>query len=265
MLLYRHHEQGALSIYNSANVTVMNCSFYNNTSTGYFSRKPYQGGSGGVIIGYSELPSINFVSIIILITNCNFTVNNAKSVGRTNVEQLFASRIFIARGGALLILMNVSASVNCTVSNNLFTDNIAQATGGALYTNTQYSGLHKHYFVNNTFIRNSSPVGGALLFASTSISENLFVNLNVYNCTFQSNVAHYDYAGALVLTFIFSPNQNVANINDCTFYNNSAVTFGGAFHVDSSQIFGYKTAIPIRFINWYVLIKHLTVHNINVT
>ena len=254
MLLYRHHEQGALSIYNSADVTVRNCSFYNNTSTGYFSRKHYQGGSGGVIIGYNELPSLNFVSIVILVINCNFTANNAKLVGRTDTEQLIASRIFIARGGALSILMNVSASVNCTVGNNLFADNTAQNVAGALFTNTQHLGLHKHYFVNNTFIRNSAPVGGAFLFASTTTFVGLSVNLNVYNCIFQSNVAQYDYAGAMVLTFIFSPYQNVVNIKDCTFSNNSAISFAGAFHVDSFQIFGHRNATAIRFVNWYIYV-----------
>ena len=60
-VLRRHHQQGAVNIYNSPRVTVTNCTFYNNTSTGYFTTKAYQGASGGLSIGYSEqTPFVKF-------------------------------------------------------------------------------------------------------------------------------------------------------------------------------------------------------------
>ena len=125
-ILCRHHQQGAVNIYNSAHVTVTNCTFYNNTSTGYFTTKAYQGASGGLSIGYSEHPLLNFDTINVSVTDCRFIVNNVAIVSITTPTHLVVSRRFFGRGGAMSMLFNVSASVNCTVTNNLFVNNTAQ-------------------------------------------------------------------------------------------------------------------------------------------
>ena len=52
-LLFRHHEHGALSIYNTRHITVKNCRFHNNTSDSLFATKVYQGSAGGVSISYN--------------------------------------------------------------------------------------------------------------------------------------------------------------------------------------------------------------------
>ena len=232
-------------------MTVTNCTFYNNTSTGYLSRKPYQGSSGGLSIGYNVLPPLHFDIINIVVTDCNFTLNSVYTSGITDPTQLISSRIFHARGGAVLIAVTIATSANCTVSNNLFIGNFAQRSTGALYLFTQYAGLHHFYCANNVFIRNSSPDGGAIVFipVATVGSSKFSVNFNIYNCTFQSNFGS-TYAGAIVFNFFFSPNHNIVNIVNCIFNNNSGVNYAGAVDVASLEFFSYRNATPIRFENW---------------
>ena len=253
MCLHRHHEHGAVNLYNCGDVTVTNCMFYNNTGTAYFSRQPYQGNSGGLSIGYNIPLPLNYKIINISISNCNFTLNKVLSVGITTPTQLVSSRIFHARGGAVIIVASIATSLNCTVSNNVFVDNFAQRSAGALYILSEHDGLHQYYCVNNVFIRNSSPDGGALLFSPAaviaSIGTDLSVTFDITNCTFLSNVGSV-YAGAIVFNLFVSPNDNVINVKDSIFYNNSAVDYSGAIDVASLEFFSYRNATPIRIENW---------------
>ena len=248
MYLCRHHRHGAVSLYNCTNVTITNCTFYDNDSEGYFSRKPYQGNSGGLTIGYNVLHPLIFDVISILITDCNFTLNRA--IGSTSPNQATVSNIFPARGGGVIIISNTSTAVNCTITNNFFIDNYAQRAGGAIYIITQYANFHRYYCANNIFIRNRAPDSGALLFLpAIAENSNLSINFHIYNCTFDSNVGII-YAGAIVLNFFFAPNNNTVIVNNCTFRNNSATDYAGAVDVATLDFFSFKNAPPIRFKNW---------------
>ena len=85
---------GALSIYNSQNVTVKNCTFYNNTSDSYFfnQMQQYQGSSGGLSVGFN----MNNSSVVlnITITNINFGNNNASPLAKVTSTEMVIKRKF---------------------------------------------------------------------------------------------------------------------------------------------------------------------------
>ena len=178
-------------------------------------------------------------------------MNSASLTRFTNPNDLIVTRLFPARGGAVSMVVAITTAINCTVTNSLFVDNVAERSTGALYLFSLIARFHQYYCANNVFIRNNSPDGGALLFIPVFAFDSIefIVILNVYNCTFESNVGTI-YAGAMLLNFFFAPNNNIVNIKNCTFYNNSGVDYSGAVDVASLQFFSYRNATPITFENW---------------
>ena len=133
MCCYRDHEDGALNIYNSENVFINNCTFHNNTSSSYFTRKPYQRNAGGLSIGYnSQLTKLDDVDIVV--TNCRFTNNRAAPPSALILPptKFLTHKIFSGRGGGLSIPVNLAtSSLNCVVNNSVFINNYAVSFGGA--------------------------------------------------------------------------------------------------------------------------------------
>lgn len=252
----RHHEHGALNIFNSPNVTVKNCTFHNNTSSSFFTRRPYQGNAGGLSIGYNMRFSNKTISTVnILVTDCSFTNNHAAPLTALQLSpsKLLEMNIFTGRGGALAIPVNTTSPVNCVVANNEFINNSADSFGGSIYTFIGGSYVnHTSLYANNMFIGNSASFGGVMSFISSQRIPNTFIlHATIQNCTFIQNKAkicgcvnyypHLGLAGDLI-RFI-----------DCKFFNNSAILYAGAIDVVSYRFFGSRThQEPIHLTNWYV-------------
>ena len=191
MFLYSDHEHGAVNIFNSPNVIVKNCTFYNNTSDTYFTRKPYQSNAGGLSVGYNSLlttVSLNYMNLTIY--NCNFTNNHAGLPASPNEVQ--ESRIFSGRGGGLSLVVNATGIINCIVNNSIFVSNFAENLGGGVYISiSEYSALQQFYlFANNVFISNAASYGGAFFFANLVIpSIDFSQNIVVFNSVFTENKA----------------------------------------------------------------------------
>jgi len=240
-------------------VTVKNCTFHNNTSSSFFTRRPYQGNAGGLSIAYNMRFSNRAVnSVNILVMDCVFTNNHAAppTALQLSPTELLAMNIFTGRGGALAMPVNITSPVNCVVTNNMFINNSAASFGGCIYSFVGGPFInHSFLYTNNMFMENSAHIGGVVTFLSSSrIPDTFILHATVIkNCTFIQNKAeicgcvnHYPHLGLVgeIIQFI-----------DCKFYNNSASLYAGAIDIVSYRFFGSRAhQEPIQLTNWYAYI-----------
>ena len=254
----RHHQHGALNIFNSPNVTVKNCTFYNNTSSSFFTRRPFQGNAGGLSIAYNiELSNKTVSSVNILVTGCDFIANHAAppTALRLSSTEFLAMNIIVGRGGALAIPINVNGPVSCVVTGNMFINNSAATVGGSIYGFTGGAYINNtSLYADNVFIGSSASIGGVMsLISSQRIPDVFLLHITIQNCTFINNrasicgcVNYYPHLGLAgdVIKFI-----------DSKFYNNSASLYAGAIDIVSYRFFGSRVhQEPIQLTNWYALL-----------
>ena len=252
---FRHQEHGAVSIYNSQDVTVKNCKFLNNTSDSYFTRRPYQGSSAGLSIGYHYILSkLILHNVSVLVTGCTF-INNyaaAPTALRLTSTEIFRGRIFSGRGASMSILVNINTALSFILNSSIFVNNSAYNLAGGIYCLAE-SGKDRQSYLwsNNVFIGNRASLAGVLNFISTFNFPIQFVlNYTVYNCTFSDNVAHSEVAGAATIYPLYGLPNTLVVFEDCKFYNNSALIYGGAVDIASYNFFAYRILFPVEFINW---------------
>ena len=259
-----------MSIDESEQIIINNCTFHNNTSDGYFTNK-YQGSSGGLSISYNSSgscgnnmpPSSNVLHIHII--NCTFTNNSALFLD----GQMFSSTktiltdLFYGRGGALSLLISVRHSLELAFSDNRIINNSADAFGGGVYCLIQACSNQNYTFSNNVFVSNAGSVGGGMAFIYQYISiQSQFTTYNLlYNCSFYYNSARHEVAGAVGIYSVDQlPNNSYTTFKHCKFINNTAVAYGGAVDIESYDFFGYIQAIPlIEFTDWLVLLLYCDV------
>ena len=247
-----------MSIYNSENITVKNCTFYNNTSDSYFTREPYQGSSGGLSIGYHYIASKTILSSVnVVIISCKFTYNSAVPSNRLRVTSTEAliRRIFTGRGGGLTVLVNINSPLNFVFNDSVVMNNRANTFGGGVYCLTQRGSIYQTYtFANNVFMNNTGPIAGGLSFINLLNRPVEFaVCVLVFNCTFSNNTAGFQAAGGVSVYPLFGLANNIFVFRECRFYDNSAPIYGGAIDITSYNFFANRQAtFPIEFINWLV-------------
>lgn len=235
-----------------------NSTFHNNTSDSFFTRKRYQGSAGGLSIGYYNVISKTlFSSINILIVNCRFTYNSAVISDRLRVTSTKALilNIFPGRGGALSMLFSINSPLNFVFNDSIILNNFANTFGGGVYCLIGRGSVYQTYmFANNIFMNNTAPIASGLSFINLLNRPVEFVVTNlIYNCTFVSNTARSKVAGAANVYPLYALRNNMVTFRDCTFYNNSALVYGGAVDITSYNFFENREAVfPIEFIDWLV-------------
>ena len=251
---FSNHEHGALNIFNSPNVTVKYCTFRNNTSTSYFTRKPFQGNSGGLSVAYNmELASLS--SIDVLVTDCVFLNNSADPPSHLflSTTNLIEQQIFSGRGGGMAMPVNVECPVNVVINNSLFMNNFAGNYGGGLYCFLSGTvGNQTYMFGNNRFVSNEAMIGsGALNFGNFGNTAPFSaLHSTMYNCTFENNKAQ---TGGCLHMFPSYPgfSGNFVTIKECLFLNNTSTEIGGAIDVTSYNLYQSRQHYnPVQFIGW---------------
>ena len=255
-LQFRHHEHGALVIYNSQRITVRNCTFYNNTSDSIFTRQKYQGSSGGLSIGYHYVVSTTFLnSVDILVINCNFTSNSAIPLQKFSSTETLIHRIFRGRGGALSVIVNINSPLKFVFNDSIVMNSDATTFGGGVYCLVQRGSVYQTYmFANIIFKNNTGAKANGLTYINllNGLVEFAVYSL-IYNCTFIDNTARSEVGGAISVYPLYALANSIVIFKECKFYNNSALVYGGVIDIISYNFFNNKEAIfPIEFINWLV-------------
>lgn len=230
------------------------CTFLNNNSTSYFTRKPFQGNSGGLSLGYNmELAYLS--SINVLVTDCKFINNSADPppdlfLSTTN---LIERQIFSGRGGGMAMPVNVTCPVNVVLNNSLFVGNFARNYGGGLYCFISGTvGNQTYMFGNNTFSDNKAVIGsGALNFGNFGNTAPFSIlHSTFYKCRFERNEAQ---TGGCLHMFPSYPgfSGNFITVKESQFINNTSSEIGGALDVTSYNAYQSRQHYePVQFIDW---------------
>lgn len=185
---YRFFGEAVFDIFNSADVSITDSTFTDNSGTG-ISRSSFRANTGAVAVGYNNIPRF-FTQVMLEVAQCNFTNNSAtaiRSVRSTN--SAFFSRVFTGRGGAIGVFYNESYyDISVRISDNRFENNYARSFGGAVYLVMFGEGTQNiNILERNTFINNFAPLGGGGIIStffsngvvgrphSTLISDCIFV------------------------------------------------------------------------------------------
>jgi len=150
------------------------------------------------------------------------------------------------------VLVNVNTALSFVLNNSLFVNNSAYNFGGGIYCLSAGGRDNQTYlWSNNIFIGNRASIAGALSFISLlNLPIEFILYDTVYNCTFTDNVAHSKVAGAATVYPLYGLANAAVVFEDCKFYNNSALIYGGAVDIASYNFFSNRIVMPIGFINW---------------
>ena len=237
-------------IHNCINVTISDCYFLNNYGTGII-LEPYRGNSGALAITYNYMDtSLN--DPIIIVSDCMFINNSA--INHSTSNQVFSTKIFTGRGGAMAILVNESNfTVTVRVINSNYTNNYA-SLGGGLYMFLSGYALHNASVENCAYHSNMANLGGGgIVSAGTRGLVSMQRTISYTDCHFESNLALV--GGGMLFSLVYSGGQsNIGHFTRCTFIGNKISNedegFGAALAINNGENFSNKELFPNTMKDW---------------
>lgn len=195
----RYFSNGALDIYNTIDIVVVNTSFkHNGPLTSYFKlHGRYVVHSGGLSIGADILDEGKIYSPrspSIHIENCSFINNSAipSDALQQTLTQVFIRELFTGRGGGLGLALNSPLRPYSVVIRNCsFVHNFAKLLGGAVYITLGWATSHDIVFDSNMLIENESGFAGGATFLGSfgPGTQTKFDNIVFKDCMYIRNKA----------------------------------------------------------------------------
>ncbi|KZX10602.1 beta strand repeat-containing protein [Methanobrevibacter filiformis] len=255
LIFINAHDNIGGAIYNSGDLTVINCSFTGNTASNYYGGAIYSSGNLTVIncsftgntASYSDGGAIMNTGNSTVI-NCSFTGNNASNFGGAIYnndyanfsvsDSVFTNNTVVNGGGGA-----ISNRGNFIISNSVFTNNTASYGGAILNSVSLNFSLSNSSFTGNNVIY----IGCAIYNTADnfSVSDSVFagnyggdsggaifnagINFSVNNSSFTDNNVRW-HGGA-----IFNTGINFS-VNNSSFTGNNASNFGGAIYNEADGV-----------------------------
>ena len=148
------------------------------------------------------------------------------NISKSGFYNNYASRI----GGSMCLFDSSLSVIGVTFQNN-----VAGILGGAIYSNDNVLDVEYSNFVNNSVLNKVQGMGGCLYLVGnsmTKISEVLFSECHArYGGAIEANLTKFIMANSYLTGNTGSAIYLVGiyvDINNCTFFNNSAPEYGGA-------------------------------------
>ena len=244
-----------LYFFNCPSLSVINCTFTNNTASAQHIFRSYEGNSGGLSYGWNNLLLEQQSAANVYIYNCTFYNNSARGQVRSSTSAVEALK-FTGRGGGIAFVFNATSAVNVTIKHTMFQENSASVIGGGLYILFDGISVNQSFNIhNNTFLSNNARFGAAgIVFAYlSSISPTDVSIISVRDCCFIRNHGGFIGAISIAMTYI-SGITKFLQINNCKFYYNTAKEFGAAIGLHHVDVLSTKRDVsPLEITNWLVL------------
>lgn len=254
--LYSNFTEVPIYFFNCPSLSVINCTFINNSATAQYLLRSYEGNGGSLSYGWNYLLLDNNQSIInVYIHNCTFYKNSARGRVRdfNPSTDALEGRTFTGRGGGIALVFNAINAITVTIEHSKFEENHANGYGGGVYILIDGISVNQSFNINsNMFLSNTARFGGAaIVFAYlSSISPNDISIIAVRDCWFIRN--HQGFVGAISFALTYASGlTNFFRIYNSKFYYNEADEYGAAIGVFHADVLSPKTAVaPLEIMDW---------------
>ena len=248
-----------LYFFNCPSLSVINCTFINNTSSAQHIFRSYEGNSGSLSYGWNNVLLDQRSAASVYIYNCTFYNNSARGQFIDSTGALEALK-FTGRGGGIALIFNATDAVNVTIEHTMFQENFANVIGGGLYLLFDGISINQSFNIhNNTFLSNTARSGAAgIVFAYlSSISPTDISIISVRDCSFIRNHGGLVGAISIAMTYI-SGATKFLQISNCKFHYNTANEFGAAIGLHHADVLSTKRDVsPLEITDWLVLYSYM--------
>ena len=246
---FMHNAGGFIVSHSSANISIKNCQFMNNSM-------------GGAVL---ESIYDKCESTFLTVTSSNFMNNSGSNGGAlkiSNFEKISVSHSKFGwnqahdKGGAVAIEINrhrSSCFAKVSYKNCSFWDNMARGGGGGIFSQSFTNCEAKFYLFNSTFVHNSAKEGGALSISHKKNQDYFGYNEDIYIASKEATSIFISYSNFVKNSGTAGGALNLfgvekLRVSDSNFTHNMARNIKNftAKCESSQQYYGAGGAITIR-------------------